>query len=283
MKKVKNRMNKSEQSSLDTIDNEYSNKINFILENNYNNSLSIAKNSFHINSNSAIFLKRKNKNNISSCFNSNYLSKYDKNISTIFKKRYKNRNNISKFKNKSYTKISLKPKKEFRIDRENFAKNYINKKIFLDKYCNEEIKFHRKLLSSKSCELECTKEPNEFDLKKSKRDADLAFNKIFELCKSSNSKKNIANFLKQRNFINGGINGNLTTSSEKKMVYSLYDIFKGNKKEEDRKLDEKEKKYILLNNEEKMKQLNMEYEQMIHKEGELKEKKIKLLEEIMKK
>ena len=283
MKKVKNRMNKSDQSSLDTIDNEYSNKINFILENNYNNSLSIAKNSFHINSNSAIFLKRKNKNNISNCFNSNYLSKYDKNISTIFKKRYKNRNNISKFKNKSYTKISLKPKKEFRIDKENFAKNYINKKIFLDKYCNEEIKFHRKLLSSKSCELECTKEPNEFDLKKSKRDADLAFNKIFELCKSSNSKKNIANFLKQRNFINGGINGNLTTSSEKKMVYSLYDIFKGNKKEEDRKLDEKEKKYILLNNEEKMKQLNMEYEQMVHKEGELKEKKIKLLEEIMKK
>ena len=280
-------MNKSDQSSLDTIDNDYSNKINFILENNYNNSLSIAKNSFHINSKSAIFLKRKiknkNKKNNSCYFNSNYISRYDKNNSTLFYKRYKNRNNISKYKNKSYTKISLKPKKEFRIDRENFAKDYINKKIFLDKYCNEEIKFHRKLLSSKSCELECTKEPIEFDLKKSRRDADLTFNKILELCKSSNNKKNIANFLKQRNIINGGINGNLTTNNEKKPVYSLYEVFKGNKKEEDSKLDEKEKKFILLNNEEKMKQLNMEYELMIHKEGELKERKIKLLEEIMKK
>ena len=32
-----------------------------------------------------------------------------------------------------------------------------------------------------------------------------------------------------------------------------------------------------------MKELNMEYEQMIRKENELKEKKIKLLEEIMRK
>lgn len=288
--KIKNRMNKSEESSLDTIDNDYSNKFNYYLENNYNynNSLSIAKNSFNIKSTSAIFLKKKNKKTNSSCFNSNYNSNNDRNYSTIFQKRLNYCKNLSKnkFKNKSYIKITLKPKKEFRIDRENFAKDYIKKKLFLDKYCNEEIKFHRKLLSSKSCEIECTKDRNEFDLKKSRRDADMAFNKIFELCKSSTNKKNISKYLKQRNLIMGGggmINTTLTTSSDKKVVYSVYEIFRDNKNDENRALDDQEKKIILLNNEEKMKELNMEYEQMIQKESEIKEKKIKLLEEIMRK
>ena len=280
--KMKKRLNKSEESSLDTIDNEYSNKLNFMLGD-YNNSLSIAKNSFNIKSKSTMLLRRKNINNKPSNYNSNNNSNFDKNFSTLFQKRYNYSKNLSKnkYRNKSYIKISLRPKKEFRIDRENFAKDYINKKLFLDKYCNEEIKFHRKLLSSKSCEVECTKDPNEFDLKKSRRDADMAFNKILELCKSSTNKKNISKYLKQRNLINGGTNSHLTTSSDKKVVNSLYEVFRGNRNEEDRALDEKEKKNILLKNEEKMKELNMEYEQMIQKESELKEKKIKLLEEIM--
>ena len=275
IKAIKNRINKSEQSSLDTIDNEYSNKYNYLLENN-NNNLSIAKSSFHIKSNSAIFLKKPKKKNNSSYFNSN---NYSKNFSSIDRNRYKNNYPM---KNKSYIKIALKPKKEFRIDRENFAKDYLNKKIFLDKYCNEEIKFHRKLLQSKSCELECTKEPNEFDLKKTKRDAELTFNKMFELCKSSTNKKNIHNYIKQRNILNVGMNGNITTNSDMKASYSLYEIVKEDKIP-DRVLDSREKKSILLHNEEKMKELNMEYEQMIRKENELKEKKIKLLEEIMRK
>ena len=281
--KMKKRLNKSEESSLDTIDNEYSIKFNYLLDNNYNNSLSIAKNSFNIKSKSTMLLRRKNINNKPSNYNSNNNSNFDKNFSTLFQKRYNYSKNLSKnkYKNKSYIKISLRPKKEFRIDRENFAKDYINKKLFLDKYCNEEIKFHRKLLSSKTCEVECTKELNEFNLKKCRRDADMAFNKIFELCKSSTNKKNITKYLKQRNLINGGTNSHLTTSSDKKVVNSLYEVFRGNRNEEDRALDEKEKKNILLKNEEKMKELNMEYEQMIQKESELKEKKIKLLEEIM--
>lgn len=281
--KMKKRLNKSEESSLDTIDNEYSIKFNYLLDNNYNNSLSIAKNSFNIKSKSTMLLKRKNINNKTSYYNSNNNSNFDKNFSSLFQKRYNYSKNLSKnkYRNKSYIKISLRPKKEFRIDRENFAKDYINKKLFLDKYCNEEIKFHRKLLSSKTCEVECTKELNEFDLKKCRRDADMAFNKIFELCKSSTNKKNITKYLKQRNLINGGTNSHLTTSSDKKVVNSLYEVFRGNKNDEDRALDEKEKKNILLKNEEKMKELNMEYEQMIQKESEIKEKKIKLLEEIM--
>ena len=277
IKTIKNRMNKSEQSSLDTLDNENSNKM----------SLSIAKNSFHIKSNSAIIIKKnkkyknKNKKNKSSFnnskynsffnsnYNSNFNSFYDKNFSSLFSNRY----NYKRSK-----KISLNPKKEFRIDRENFAKDYINKKIFLDKYCNEEIKFHRKLLQSKSCEID--KEPNEFDIKKTRRDADLAFNKIFELCKSETNKKNISKYMKLRNMANGGGNNVITTSNDKKDIFSFYEVV-NDKEEEDRILDEKEKKNILLKNEEKMKELNLEYEQMIQKEQEIKEKKIKLLEEIM--
>ena len=281
-------MNRSDQSSLDTIDNEYSNKINFLLENNYNynnNSLSIGKNSFHIKNHSAIFLKGKNKyknkKTNSSYYNSNYISnynsKYDKNFSSLFNRKYNIHYNIKKNK-----KVILKPKKEFRIDKENFAKDYINKKIYLDKYCNEEIKFHRGLLQSKTCEIECTREPIEFDLKKSKRDADLTFNKIFEICKSQTNKKNISNYIKQRNIMSGiGVkNTAISTNGDKKIVYSLYEIFKGGKNEENKIIDDKEKKKILFNNEEKMKELNLEYEQMVKKEGEIKEKKIKLLEEI---
>ena len=286
---IKKKFNKSGESSLDTIDNEYSYKFNHILENNYNNSLSIAKNSFNIKNNSAIVTKIKNKKNSSKYnnfnnYNNSYYDKKMKSFNHIYNYNI-NKKNLSKSKNKSYAKISLKPKKEFRIDRENFAKNYINKKIYLDKYCNEEIKFHRKLLKSKSCELECTKEVDEFDAKKSKRDADMAFNKIFELCKASSHKKNIANYIKKRNMAIGA-GPSVTTHSDKKVVYSLYDIFKDNNNnniQEDRILDSKDKKYILINNEEKMKELNMEYEQMIHRESELKEMKIKLLEEIMRK
>ena len=280
-KSFKKKLNKSGESSLDTIDNEYSYKFNLILENNYNNNLSIVKNSFLIKNNSAVFSKIKNKKNYSMYNNSYHDQKKNRQINNRYNFSI-NKKNLSKSKNKSVVKPSLKPKKEFRIDRENFAKDYINKKIYLDKYCNEEIKFHRKLLKSKSCELEGAKDVNEFDAKKSKRDADLAFNKLFELCKASSNKKNIANYIKKRNMALGG-GPTVSTHSDKKAVYSLYEIFKENNNKEDRLLDAKGKKYILLNNEEKMKELNMEYEQMIRRESELKEKKIKLLEEIMRK
>ena len=278
MKVVKNKMNKSEQSSLDTLDNEYSNKGNYFMDN--NNSLCIAKNSFYIKSNSIINSKRKNKR----CNSSYFYSFFDKNFSLNKNRNKKNKSNEKNLSPKNYKKINIKPKKEFRIDKDNFGIDYLNKKIFLDKYCNEEIKFHRKLLKSKSCELECTKEPTEFDLKKSRRDAELTFNKIYELCKSSSNKKNIHNYLKQRNLSNTGMSGTMTTSSDfnKKVLYSLYQVFKEDKKE-DKVLDVIEKKHILFNNEEKIEMLNMEYEQMIQKENEIKNKKKKLLEEIMRK
>jgi hypothetical protein len=276
MRIIKNKFNKSE-SSMDTLDNEYSNKkYNYI-----DNSMSIAKNSFYLknkSNNTIIYTKRRNQRPNSSKHYSYFdkKDKNDRNLSSIL--HQSNKNEIDKYatKLKNYLKFNINQKKEFRMDKENFRKDFLNKKIFLDKYCNEEIKFHRKLLASKSCELECTKEPTEFDLKKSKRDAELEFNKIFELCKSSSNKKNLANYIKHKNM---GMSGSMTTQSDKNksIIFSKYQINRENKKV-DRILDDKEKKRILNRNEEKIEILNFEYENMIQKENEIKIRKKKLLE-----
>ncbi len=280
MRIVKNRFNKSE-SSLDTLDNEYSNKICNYIDNTY--SISLAKNSYYLKNKSnytMIDTKRRNIRPSSSKYYSS-LEKDDKNdrYTTLLHNSKRNEKNKQIKKMKNYLKVKLKPKKEFRVDKENFNRDFINKKIFLDKYCNQEIKFHRKLLSSKSCELECTKEPIEFDLKKSKRDAELEFNKIYELCKSATNKKNIVTFIKQKNMLNTGLVGylNLTTHSDKSknIIYSMYQTNRENKNA-DRILDDEEKKMILSANEEKIEMLNIEYEQMLERENELKNRQKKL-------
>ena len=263
---------KSDVSSLEeTVDNEYSKNYQHLLD---NNNLSLAKNSYsyRIKNTSAFFLKGKNKINVSSYASDNYTSLYN----------YFRKINYSKNlpKSKSYLKIKIKPKKEFRIDIDNFGKTYLEKKIYLDKYCNDEIKFHRKLLESKSVELEMTKEPQDFDAKKMKRDAERTFNKILELCKSS-VNKNINNYLRQRLRenstlnINGNMSGSMSNKNDKKNkdIIKNFEYIFNDKNKQDKILDDKEKKYILLNNEEKMKILNMECEQMIQKENEIKNKK----------
>ena len=277
-----NENDKSDQSSLDeTVDNEYFKNYQYLYD---NNNLSLAKNSnsYRIKNTSAFFLKGKNKINVSSYTSDNYTSLYN----------YYRKINYSKNlpKSKSYLKIKIKPKKEFRIDVDNFGKTYLEKKIYLDKYCNDEIKFHRKLLESKTVELELTKEPQDFDAKKMKRDAERTFNKILELCKAS-VNKNINNYLRQRlrensNLnLNGNMNGSMSNKNEKKnkdIIKSFQYIF-NDKNKRDKILDAKEKKYILLNNEEKMKILNMECEQMNQKENEIKNKKKQLFKGIKKK
>ena len=289
--KARTRANKSEVSSLETIDNDYSNKYYYLLENNNNNYSLMVKNNYLINNSSAIFLKgksNKNQRNRNNSFEKKYISLNNYNYKKINNKMTMNKTNV---------KIKLKPRKEFRIDKDNFGKDYLLKKRFLDNYFNEEIKFHVKLLKTKSCELELTRERQDFDSKEVKRDAERTFNKIFEICKSSTNKKDIANYMKNTIRMNSKINsnannsmnmdGNLTTINEKssKIANNFYGFFDEDKKNDnnDRIIDAKEKKRILLNNEEKMKILNMEFEQMNQKENELKIKKKKLLEEVIRK
>ena len=47
------------------------------------------------------------------------------------------------------------------------------------------MKFHRKLLEAKSCEIEAYEDINDYDSKKSEQEAEIKFNRILELCKSS--------------------------------------------------------------------------------------------------
>ena len=81
------------------------------------------------------------------------------------------------------------------------------------------------------------------------------------------------------------MNGSMSNKNEKKnkdIIKSFQYIF-NDKNKRDKILDAKEKKYILLNNEEKMKILNMECEQMNQKENEIKNKKKQLFKGIKKK
>ncbi len=173
--KIKNKsnFNKSEETELDTLDNEYS----------IRNS-SFAMNSLLKKSNSAIFYKKKKDNS-----SINFISNCDKSTSTKF--NYKTINNKMIIKPKYFSYLTNRPNNiyKFKIDKDNFSKNYLKKKLYLDKYFSQEILFQKKLLQSKSCELECTKEPIVFDLKKTQRDAELTFNKVYELCKSSLKKR----------------------------------------------------------------------------------------------
>ena len=286
IKLIKNKFNRTEESSLDTIDNEYSNKINYLLEhnsNNNNNSLSVAKNSFYIKSknSSGILLKGSNRQYNTNLSNRNY----EKKSKPIFNVKNTFRTPTTRNK-KNYIKYTFKRKNDFRIDKQNFGKDMVKKKIFLDTICNKEIKFHRELLSSKSCELEWAKDQNEFDSKKVKRDAEMTFNRMYELIKSSTNKKNFTNYLNWRSAdvsIPNNTNNHTSSSYLKIQGYSLYECFNEEDKFDNKPLDAEEKKKILIKNEAKMKELNMEYEQMIQKENDIKDKKIKLLEEIMKK
>ena len=273
--KIKNKsnFNKSEETELDTLDNEYS----------IRNS-SFAMNSLLKKSNSTIFYKKKKDNS-----SINYIFNCDKSTSTKF--NYKTINNKMIIKPKYFSYLTNRPNNiyKFKIDKDIFSKNYLKKKLYLDKYFSQEILFQKKLLQSKSCELECTKEPIVFDLKKTQRDAELTFNKVYELCKSSLQKKNFDDFLRMRNLSSNTLYGNTTTvvsKNKKKKRTSLEQIFKDNSKKEKFKLktmNQTGKKFISFTNEKKMKEVNMDYTKLLDKENGIIKKKRKLLKKVLKK
>ena len=81
------------------------------------------------------------------------------------------------------------------------------------------------------------------------------------------------------------MSGSMSNKNDKKNkdIIKNFEYIFNDKNKQDKILDAKEKKYILLNNEEKMKILNMECEQMIQKENEIKNKKKQLFKGIKKK
>ena len=252
----KNKMAKSSISNLDTYENEVSHKYFHFLDMSHSATKTNNTNKF---AKSQIFLNMNKKQNI---FN------FDKNM-IIEREKPKNRTKI---------KYKLKEKHEFRPDQFNFNKNYIQKKIFLDKYCGKEIKFHKKLLKSKSVECEVTKEPCEFDCKKTKRDAELTFNTMLEIAKSALNKKNFTNFFEeQKNLSENDITNNLLFKEKKKKKH--FDIKHNNGKEGKSFCENKSQ--VLKKNEEYLKILDVGYDKIIKKEKLIHQYKSNILRQVL--
>jgi hypothetical protein len=109
---------------------------------------------------------------------------------------------FSKIKIKKSLNILKQKIDEYKINKDYFDKSLIIKKNFLEKFSDEEIKFHQKLLRTKICELEPFKGAKfEFDLKKEELKAEATYDRILEVCKSSIGRKNFDNLYKNLKFV----------------------------------------------------------------------------------
>ena len=148
---------------------------------------------------------------------------------------------ISKFKT-VISSLRLNKKKEkvvrYMIDKENFNKVLLKKKILLDKLSNKEYIFLRSLLKSKSLYPEVVKPIDDLELKRVREDADLTFTTKLELAKSGRGKKNLSNL------INNSLGLNQSNISKKLNLNRL-------------ETDENENNKVLDNNE-KLQQLENE-------------------------
>jgi len=189
-----------------------------------------------------IVMKNKNHSNIKD----NHLNK-----NYFYFKQYRIGNINSKINSGFVSSRSRSHSKErvekFPMDKENFNKTFIKKKNFLDRLCNKELNFQKNLLKTKSADREFIKSPEDFDLKKVIKDAELNFNIKFEIAKSSRRKKNLNNLIKQ-NYI---INNNILSNRINRPTSSLLD----------------NNNYNI--NEMKLKEINLDYNKIINKRNEL--------------
>ena len=136
------------------------------------------------------------------------------------------------------------------------------------------MKFHRKLLKIKSVEIEPYKEQHfDFDSKNAQMEAEISYNRIFELCKSSIGKKSFDSFFKNVKMVQGGVN-----KEEKKDKFehknsqeynSGNETFDMNNLYVDNNWSNMGKSYVLKNNENTIKSLDMDYALLLDKENKL--------------
>jgi hypothetical protein len=115
----------------------------------------------------------------------------------------------------SYEKVE-----KYEVDKDNFNKNMMRKKKFLDKFSNKEFLFLKNLLKTKSVFPEVIRPMDDLELKKIKQDANLNFNMKLELAKSGRGKKNLKNLIKtnlnmNKNVKNKFIPNRSNTSTDK--------------------------------------------------------------------
>ena len=176
------------------------------------------------------------------------------------------RNNISaisKFKTALFSLKNNNSKKKvtkYNVDKENFNKILLKKKIILDNFSNREYIFLKNLLKSKSLFPEVVNPIDDLELKRVREDAELEFNTKLEIAKSGRGKKNLSNL------INTNIGLNANNSKIKK--------FNLNRLETDENDNSKNK---ILDNNEKLQQLENECFKIMSKRNQLIKKKNSLL------
>ena len=269
--------NQSDLSILNSLDND-------ILINNFykpnstkslfykrNNNSSFILNHHNHKKKSFSFIDTKNISKNYSLFKNNFIAKRPLTVKKLFKIK------INKSKEKEIKKD------EYKINKDYFDKTLLKKKLFLDKCSIEELKFHRKLLKTKSCEIEPYKELLfEFDAKKTEEEAELAYDRMFELCKSSIGKKSFEHFFKNMKLFQTGANKeeekkkfeqkNSQEYNSGKEFFDINNIYVNNN------WNYTGNNYIFKNNEKNINLLDQEYGFLINRERELKifKRKIKI-------
>ena len=178
-------------------------------------------------------------------------------------------------------KLKIKPKLRtiknkiihYKINKDYLNKSLINKRNLIEKYSNEEIKFHQKLLRTKICEIEPYKEEKfDFDLRKIESNAKETYDRIFELCRASIGRKNLDQYYKSIKLITGETNKEEKKTKYKKrnsQAYNTKDDFDLNKIYIDNNLSQLGKTYILNNNKQKIKVLENEYDILTSRESKI--------------
>ena len=188
------------------------------------------------------------KHNLEKIYNYSNIEENKSNVNIINTKKYhitKVNSKVNSGLSSSRSSHSKEKVQKYPMDKENFNKGFIKKKNFLDGFYNKEFKFHKNLLKTKSCPREFFKPPNDFDIKKVIEDAELNFSIKYEIAKSGRGKKNLNNLLKQNlNVINKNLQNN-------KLIRLTSPKFSND------------------NNEMKLKELNLDYIQIISKRNEL--------------
>ena len=193
----------------------------------------------------------------------NTMNSQNKNTTYKFsKKRNKNKSEIQKVRSSisCFKSGHTKEKVErYFVDKNNFSKRIIRKKIFLDKYSNKDFSFLKDMLETKSFLEEYVKPIDDLELKNVRKDAEINFYSKLEIAKSGQGKKNLNNLIKQKINI-------LNNNKNKKFIE--------NKSETPSEDSEKD---ININNNAKLQKIENDYNNIIQKRNKLiKRKKRKI-------
>ena len=177
------------------------------------------------------------------------------------KSDFKNINSLSKTFRSTYRKEKVE---KYIVSKDTFNKSVLKKKFFLDKFSSKEYNFLKNLLKTKSYLPEVVRPIDDLGLKKVRQDADLSFNTKMELVKSGTDKKNLTNLIKQ-NYNAGKKNKNKN---------------KDNLNGDEIQTDQSEN-YIIFDNNEKLRQIENDYYQILTRRSLLIKRKKKLNNSIM--